>query len=204
MNSRRLAVAITALVLVVLIAAGGATWWLRQDAPPPGPLAGADLGGPFTLVDQDGRTVTERSFAGRYRLMYFGYTFCPDVCPVDVQKIAQGVKAFAAADPARAAKVASVFVTVDPARDTPAVLKTFVRAFSPTLVGLTGSAAQVDAAKRAFRVYARRAGPAGTKDYLVDHSAVLYLMDPENRPISFLNHDASPAAITAELAKYVR
>ena len=167
-----------------------------------GPLTDSGVGGPFAMVDQDGRAVTDRTYAGRWRLMYFGYTFCPDVCPVDVQKIAQGMKAFAAADPTRAAKVVPVFVTVDPDRDTVAVVRTFVRAFSPEMVGLTGTAAQAAAMRKAFRVYAAKAGTG--RDYLVDHTAVIYRMDADNRPVSFLDHGATPAQIAADLATYVR
>ena len=83
------------------------------------------LGGPFTLTDQDGRTRTDRDFAGRYRIMYFGYTFCPDVCPTDMQTVGAGLRLFEAKDPVRGAKVVPIFVTVDPKRDTPAVLKAF-------------------------------------------------------------------------------
>lgn len=173
------------------------------SAPPPvGPLVGSGVGGWFALIDQDGRSVTERTYAGKWRLMYFGYTFCPDVCPVDVQKIAQGMKAFAHDDPAAAAKVVAVFVTVDPERDTPAVLKTFVRAFSPDMVGLSGTPARAEAARKAFRVYAHKAGTG--RDYLVDHTAITYLMDPDNKPVSFLDHGATPAAIATELKTYVR
>ena len=194
MNRRRLPLAVFAVALATLSACSAPV--------PAGPLAGSGVGGPFALVDQDGRNVTDATYAGKWRLMYFGYTFCPDVCPVDVQKIAQGMKLFAAADPARAKTVVPIFVTVDPARDTPAVLKTFVRAFSPDMVGLGGSPAQAEAARKAFRVYAK---PQGTgRDYLVDHTAIIYLMDPANRPVSFLDHGATPAAIAAELKTYVR
>lgn len=199
MNSRRV---ILALAVAVLATVAGVLFSNLRLTPPVGPLAGSGVGGPFTLVDQDGRAVTDRSYAGKYRLMYFGYTFCPDVCPVDVQKIAQGIKVFATKDPVRAAKVAAMFVTVDPERDTPSVVKTFVRAFSPTMVGLTGTPAQVEAARKVFRIYARRASKG--RDYLVDHSATIYLMDPENRPVSFLDHGATPQAIAAELDTYVR
>ena len=191
MNRRRLLLVITVLAL-------GAC---RAPAPA-GPLAGSGVGGPFAMVDQDGRAVTEQTYAGKWRLMYFGYTFCPDVCPVDVQKIAQGVRSFTASDPARAAKIVPIFVTVDPERDTPAVVKTFVRAFSRDMVGLTGTPAQAAAMRRRFRIYAAKAGSG--RDYLVDHSATIYLMDPANRPVSFLDHGATPAAIAAELATYVR
>lgn len=202
MNRRRLPFAAVAVVLLILVAAGAALLASRPDAVAAGPLVGSGVGGPFTLVDQDGRTVTDRTYAGRWRLMYFGYTYCPDVCPVDVQKIAQGMKLFAASDAAAAAKVVALFVTVDPERDTPAVLKGFVRAFSPTMVGLTGTPRQAEAARKVFRIYARKAGEG--RDYLVDHSATIYLMDPDNRPVSFLDHGASPTEIAAELGKYVR
>lgn len=190
MNRRRL------LLLAAVLAAGGC------HAPAVGPLVGSGVGGPFAMTDQEGRAVTDRTYAGKWRLMYFGYTFCPDVCPVDVQKIAQGMTLFAASDPARAAQVVAMFVTVDPERDTPAALKTFVRAFSPTMVGLTGTPAQAAAMRKAFRVYAAKQGTG--RDYLVDHSATVLLMDPVNRPVSFLDHGATPAQIAAELATYVR
>lgn len=193
MNRRRLSSALVAALALVSCRA----------VAPIGPLAGSGVGGPFALVDQDGRAVTDRTYAGRWRLMYFGYTFCPDVCPVDVQKLAQGLKAFAATAPDRAAKVVGIFVTVDPARDTPSAMKTFVRAFSPTLIGLSGSIAQVDAAAKAYKIYVQRGAPSPS-GYTVDHSATIYLMDPDNRPVSFLDHDATPAKIAAELATYVR
>lgn len=199
MNRRRLTFAVVVLTFVV---AAVVLFTRQRAAPPVGPLAGSGVGGPFAAVDQDGRAVTDRTYTGKYRLMYFGYTFCPDVCPVDVQKLAQGMKAFAAIDPERAAKVVAIFVTVDPERDTPAVMKTFVRAFSPTMTGLTGTAEQAAATRAAFRVYARKAG--NDRDYLVDHSATMYLMDTDNRPVSFLDHGATPQAIAAELDTYVR
>lgn len=193
MNRRRLSLPIAAAVLALAAC----------TAPPPdGPLAGSGVGGPFALIDQDGHVVTERSYAGKWRLMYFGYTFCPDVCPTDVQKMAQAMTLFARSDPGRAAKVVPIFVTVDPERDTPAVMKTFVRAFSPAMVGLSGAPTAVAAAAKAFRVYAHKAGTG--RDYLVDHTSATYLMDPANRPVSFVDHGATPAAIAAELATYVR
>jgi len=211
MNRRRPSIATRSLpftlvlaVLLALVVVGGAALWLNRTPVPVGPLVGTDIGGPFTLIDQDGRTVTDKTYDGRSRLVYFGYTYCPDVCPLDMQKLGKGLQLFRKADPARAARVVALFITVDPARDTPAVLKTFVRAFDPQLIGLTGSEAQVAAVEKSFHVYARRAGPATDKDYLVDHSAVLYLMGPDNKPISFLSHDATPEAISAELAKYVQ
>ena len=115
------------------------------------PLAGARIGGPFTLTDQNGRQVSDTAFAGKYRMVYFGYTFCPDVCPTALQHLMQGLKAFTADAPAEAAKIQPIFITVDPARDTPAVMKQYVAAFDPRLIGLTGSEAEIAAvAKRVF------------------------------------------------------
>src|SRR6476469_9886118 len=118
-------------------------------APEP-PLAGAAIGGPYSLVDQNGRAVSDRDFAGRYRIVYFGYTHCPDVCPTDLATISQALNLFEKKDPVRAARVQPLFITVDPARDTPATLKDYLRAFHPRLIGLTGSEAQVAAAEKAF------------------------------------------------------
>ena len=124
------------------------------------PLKGATMGGPFTLTDQNGRRVSDRDFAGKYRLVYFGYTFCPDVCPVDLQVIGAGLRRFEASDPARAARVQPIFITVDPARDTPAVLRQYVAAFHPRLIGLTGSAEEIAArrARLSHQLRARRRG----------------------------------------------
>lgn len=173
-----------------------------QNSQPP--LAGARIGGPFTLTDQNGRTVSDTDFAGQYRLVYFGYSFCPDVCPVDVQRMAQGLKAFEAADPAAGARVQPVFITVDPARDTSAVLKDFVAAFHPRLTGLTGTQAEIDTAKRAYRVYAAKGEGTDPQNYLMDHSAFIYLMDPDGKPVMYFERADDAAAIAAGLAKWVR
>lgn len=199
MNSRRIA-----LILALVALVGVAAWLAVRPAPrSEGNLTGAQIGGAFSLVDQDGRRVTDADFRGKYRLMYFGYTYCPDICPVDVQEMAAGLKAFAAAQPRRAAEVAAIFVTVDPSRDTPAVLRTFVRAFDDRLIGLTGTAAEIDAAKRTFRIYGNRAGPEGSTDYLVDHSALTYLFGPDGKPIAFVAHDGGPEAIERMLDDHV-
>jgi protein SCO1/2 len=203
--TRRIPFAIVAVLLLVACAVGAALLWQARggsggDSPP---LAGADIGGPFALVDGDGRPVSEQSFAGKWRLMYFGYTFCPDVCPTDMQRLAQGFRAFEAEDPARAATVQPIFVSIDPARDTPPVVKAFTAAFHPRFVGLTGSQAQVDAALKTFRVYAAKGEGSGDA-YLMDHSAIAYLFDPEGKPISFLSQGSSAADVAAELDKWVR
>ncbi|MFS0772884.1 SCO family protein [Sphingomonas sp. 1P08PE] len=189
------------LLSLALAACQNATPDNSTSAPP---LAGARIGGPFTLIDQDGRTVTDRSFAGKYRLMYFGYTFCPDVCPTDVAAIAAGLKQVADRSPAQAAKVAPVFVSVDPERDTPAVLKQFAGAFPIRLTGLTGSTAAIDAVKKAYGVYAARGEATPGGGYMVDHSRQAYLMDPDNRPIALVPQDKGPDAVAATIEQWVK
>jgi protein SCO1 len=171
-------------------------------APPP--LQGATMGGPFTLTDQNGRRVSDRDFAGKYRLVYFGYTFCPDVCPVDMQVIGAGLRRFEADEPARAARVQPIFVTVDPARDTPPVLRQFVAAFHPRLIGLTGSEAEIAAVAREYRVFYERGEPATGGGYMVNHSRMAVLYGPEGQPVAMIPHDQGPDGVAAELARWVR
>jgi protein SCO1/2 len=166
------------------------------------PLADARIGGPFTLVNQDGRTVTDRDFTGRYRIMYFGYTFCPDVCPADMGKISAGLKLLEAQDPALGRRVVPVFATVDPERDTPAVLKQFVSAFHPRLVGLTGSPAAIDRVAREFAVFHQKDRTTPGGGYLVQHSAVTYLFDPAGKPLAILPTDGTPQALADEIRKW--
>jgi len=193
------------LLLALLIGAAPLTLAACGKAGGPGepPLAGAAIGGPFTLVDQDGRTVTDRDFAGRYRLIYFGYTFCPDVCPTDLQKLMRGLKAFEASAPALGVKVQPIFISVDPARDTPPVLKQYVAAFHPRLIGLTGKPEVIaDVAKR-YGIFFQKAGGKDSTDYLVDHSSQAVLFGPDGRPIAILPQDQGDKAVAAELAKWV-
>ena len=168
------------------------------------PLAGARIGGPFTLVDQDGRTVTDQSYAGKWRTMYFGYSFCPDVCPVDLQRLMQGYRQFAKDHPAEAAKLQPIFVSIDPERDTPAVLKQYVGAFGPPLVGLTGTPAQIAATAKAYAVYYAKRPEGGASDYLMDHARSTILFDPAGKPIALLPTDQNGGAVAAELARWVR
>lgn len=200
MNSRRL---IWIAVVALAVAAAFALGWSRFNGAPQGNLAGASVGGAFAGVDQDGRPLSDAAFAGRYRLMYFGYTSCPDVCPTDVAALARGVAAFAGKHPDRAARLAALFVTVDPERDTPVAMKQFVRAFSPGLIGLTGTPQQMAAMRQRFAIYAKKVPGSSPQDYLMDHFAVIYLFGPKGEPIAFLSHGATAVEIAAMLADYV-
>ena len=172
-----------------------------QPAQPP--LAGAAIGGPFELVDSQGKTVRWSDFDGKYRMIYFGYAYCPDVCPLDVQRMMQGFARFKQAEPELAAQVQPIFVTIDPARDTPAVVGEFTRAFSDDLLGLTGTAEQIDQAAKAFAVYYQKGEQGAGGGYLMDHSRAAYLMGRKGEPIATLPVDQSAEAVAAELAKWV-
>lgn len=167
------------------------------------PLAGATIGGPFTLVDKAGKPVRYADTDGKWRMVYFGYSFCPDVCPLDLQRMMQGYHSFAKDHAGLAADVVPIFITVDPERDTPAKIGEYTANFGPELVGLTGTPEQVKAAESAWKVYASKREGTTPGSYLMDHSRGAYLMDRAGKPVALLPVDASGQAVAAELAKWV-
>jgi len=167
------------------------------------PLAGAAIGGDFALINSAGETVRWDDFAGRYRVVYFGYAFCPDICPTDMQRVAQGLKVLAASDPGKAAKITPIFITIDPERDTPAAVGEFAAAFSDDIIGLTGTPEQIAAAAKAFAVYYARGEAVEGGGYLVDHSNVVFLFGPAGEPLATLPVDQGADAVAAELARWV-
>ena len=177
------------------------------------PLYGARIGGPFALTGTNGRVVRDTDFAGKYRLVYFGYSFCPDVCPVDLNYLMLGLKQFARQDAARAAGIQPLFITIDPERDTAPVLARFVAQFHPRLIGLTGTPAQIaDVAGHYLVRYARQDG-SRPDAYLVSHTQLAYLMAPDGKPVALIPVDdistpgvneGSPDKVAAELSRWVR
>lgn len=142
------------------------------------------VGGPFTLTDHTGKTVTDKSFVGKYMLIYFGYTYCPDVCPTELQVMTAALDTLGE----DADKITPVFVSIDPERDTVEVMKDYVANFHPRMVGLTGTKEQVAKAAKAYRVYYSKAVDKDAKDktdYAMDHSSIVYLMGPDG---NFLKH----------------
>ena len=159
------------------------------------------IGGPFTLVNHKGETVTDKTFVGRYQLIYFGYSFCPDVCPTELQNMITALGMIGD----RAKQVVPIFITIDPERDTPAQLADYVSNFSPQLVGLTGTVQQVKGAINAFRVYARKVKDENSSAaYLMDHSSIIYLMDRQGRFLKHFSYGAKPEAIAASLRQLIR
>jgi protein SCO1/2 len=173
-----------------------------QGPAPEPPLAGARIGGPFALTDQDSKTVRDGDFAGKWRIVYFGYTFCPDICPTDMLKLGQAMKLLDKSDPALSAKIAPIFISVDPERDTPAAVKQFVGQFHPRFTGLTGKLADIQQVAKEYAV-AFRKEPAGDS-YLIGHTQIAYLMDGEGKPITSLPLEKDPQAIADELRRWVR
>lgn len=200
---RMVAAGAAALVLAALVAL-----WLgpagHAPAGPGEPTAAARLagvGGPFSLVDQDGRPVTDRSWPDHWLLVYFGFTFCPDICPTELGAMTAAIDRI---DPA-GGKIQPIFISIDPDRDTPAQLKSYVALFHPRLVGLTGTAEAVDAAARAYRVYYAKSGDTTGSDYTVDHSSFLYLVAPDGTVVDAFPQGWTPdqigTAIEARIAE---
>jgi protein SCO1/2 len=194
-GGRRTLVLLAAACAVVLLLGAGALWLATA------PEAGTnDIGGPFALTDGQGKPVTDRDLRGQYLLVYFGYTFCPDVCPTTLQHVTEAMRQLGP----KAAQVTPVFITVDPKRDTPKVVGDYVAGFSPRLIGLTGSPAAIEAVEREYHVYAA-AQPAedGKGDYSVDHSSVLYLMGPDGHFLAPIAADDSGKDIAGEVAQHM-
>jgi protein SCO1/2 len=186
-----------AAAFVVLLAAGIAAWTFLAHGQ--GGAAGG-VGGPFTLVDGNGHAVTDRDFRGRYLLVYFGYTFCPDVCPTTLNEVAGALDALGP----KADRLQALFITVDPQRDTPSVVRDYAASFSPRIKGLTGSPEQIAKVAEEYRVYYAPQRSEGAADaYTVDHSSILYLMDPDGHFILPMRTDQTAQALAAELAKHI-
>ena len=187
---RRPPVLVATLLLAVSLAllAGTLVMSFARKGPPP-----STIGGPFALVDQDGRAVTQADLRGRPTLVFFGYTHCPDVCPTTLNDMTAMLNTLGKEE-----KVRALFITVDPERDTPKELKEYLSSFDPRITGLTGDPAAVASAERAYKVYAKKVPDPNGVDYSMDHTAVVYLMDAEGRFVNALNLDQSPQAAAAE------
>ena len=189
------AIGIGAALLVAALA--GAVAWFGAPAPV---QRAAAIGGPFTLTDGAGKTVTDQAFRGKFMLVYFGYTYCPDVCPTTLNDVSQAVDKLGP----KANDLQPLFITVDPARDTPTVVGQYVAAFSPRLEGLTGTADQIAAVAKEYRVYyaPHRTGP-NPGDYTMDHSSILYVMNPSGQFVGVIRADEGADAMAADLGKYL-
>ncbi|MFN3745089.1 MAG: SCO family protein [Hyphomicrobiaceae bacterium] len=195
----RLAIVALAATLVGVVVALAVLPGPREQVSRTLPSTGRALvGGPFTLVDHTGKTVTEKDFRGRYLLIYFGFTHCPDVCPSALQVVAAALDKLGA----KADQVVPIFITVDPERDTPEQLASYVPSFHPRLVGLTGTQEQIAAAAKAYRVYAKKVeDPKSSAGFTYDHTSLIYLMDREGAYVAHFTHATSVDRIAERLAK---
>jgi protein SCO1/2 len=158
------------------------------------------IGGPFSLVGADGKPVTDRDFRGRYMLIFFGFTHCPDICPAELQVIAQALDQLGD----KAKNVVPVFITLDPERDTPEAMANYVKSFGGNFVGLTGSPEAIAAAAKAYRVsYSKVENKDSPGDYSVDHSALVYLMDPEGRYVTHFSYGLNADQMAEKLGKLI-
>ena len=184
-------------LLLVAAVAGGVLWYESEQVPGLGRVVTtgkADVGGPFQLTDQHGKRTGDTNFRGRYMLIYFGYSFCPDVCPTTLAVIAQALDKLGQ----RSQQVVPIFITIDPERDTPKVLNDYMKAFGPSFVGLTGSATEIKDVEKRYRVYAvKKPLPGGS--YGMDHSSVIYLMGPDGKMVSFYDEAVSPDELAKDL-----
>jgi protein SCO1 len=195
---RRLLIAVAVLAAAAAVPAGlrwGHARWLWEKAD-----SALRFGGPFALIDGEGHAVTDQSFPGKWLLIYFGYTYCPDVCPTSLNRVAEALDRLGP----DGAEVQPLFITVDPERDTPAVLRDYVKVFDPRLIGLTGSPGAIAAAAKAYRVYYRRTDQgSGAPDYLIDHSALTYLVDPKGAVVAYFSHDDSVEFMAGKIRKLI-
>lgn len=190
-------------IIVPLLSACNPSGDSKTDAVESPPLTGAKIGGSFALTNQDGGITSDSDMAGQYRIMYFGYSYCPDVCPVDLQKIMQGLAVAEKADPELAAKIQPIFVTIDPERDKPEQLKQYVSAFHPRLIGLTGSEEEIAEVAKKFLIVYNRREVEGMSEYLMDHSRQAYLFGPQGEPLAMLPYDGTPDEVAAEIRRWV-
>jgi len=188
------------LLIIVIAFAGGslAALLLRPGDHTAMQSARALIGGAFTLTDQDGKRVTDQDYRGKYMLVVFGYTTCPDVCPAELQTIANAVDVLGD----KADKVSPIFITVDPERDTVERVAEYVKNFHARFIGLTGSPDEIKQAARAYRVYYAKAEASGSAaGYLMDHSAFMYLMNPQGEYVTHFAYGTAPEKIAASIEK---
>jgi cytochrome oxidase Cu insertion factor (SCO1/SenC/PrrC family) len=201
--NRSLLILMVAMMAIVAIAVV-AMWRIVESGPRDqvtGTGSGIAIGGPFTLTDQTGASVNDKTYDGSYRLIYFGYTFCPDACPTELQVMAQALDAMGPT----AAKVQPIFITIDPARDTVKQLAGYVPLFGKQLVGLTGTQEQIAGVAKAYKVYYAKADQPGVdaKSYGMNHSSFVYLMDAKGKFLTVFSSDTDSDKMAAEIKRYM-
>jgi protein SCO1/2 len=193
------------LAIVVVAAIAGVAQWLvirnddvTKDAS--GMVTSVEIGGPFSLTDHTGRQVTEKDYLGNFTLVFFGYTFCPDVCPTELGDIALALDELGDLSLA----VTPVMISIDPERDTPSVLAEYVPLFHERLVGLTGTPEQIKTVADAYRIFYRRVDDPEYSYYLMDHTSFVYLLNPEGNVVSLMRYGTSPEEMASTIRQQLR
>jgi protein SCO1/2 len=211
-NQQKNILRIVIIAAVALAVVGGVAWWLGQATTQTEVQTGeAQVGGPINMIDHKGNIFTEKDLQGKYALIFFGFTNCPDTCPMRLQDITQVLEILGP----DAEKIRPVLITTDPARDTPAQLADYLSNFHPAFIGLTGSQEQVDATLAAYKVYASKVPEAQEPDqaahehddndhYQMDHSSFTYLMGPDGKFVKVFAQDVSAEQMAAELKEIVK
>jgi protein SCO1 len=192
-RSRAFAIRIVATLVAVALV-GLAAFVLTSPSERP---RGALIGGAFALEDGAGKTVSDQTLRGKPFLVYFGYTHCPDVCPTELARISDILGRMGDKS------IPTLFITVDPERDTPKVMQDYVSSFNPAVIGLSGSPQAVEATEKTFRVFARKGKPRPDGDYSMDHSSIVYLMDKNGAFVEAFNVERSPDEAAKELETYL-
>ncbi len=193
-TTRRIAFAAVTILIAVAIGV-----YALMSSPQTGQRSFGEalVGGPFTMVNQKGETVTEQSFAGKPMLLFFGYTFCPDVCPTELQVMAEALRQLGD----KGTDIQPILVSIDPERDTPQVLSDYVANFGPQFIGLTGTPEQVKAIAATYRVYyARVENKTDPQSYLMDHSSIIYLMGPDGKFLKHFTYSTDAKALAEGIA----
>jgi cytochrome oxidase Cu insertion factor (SCO1/SenC/PrrC family) len=194
---QRRTLVIAGLLLATSLALGVTSLLLRPSSTGSGV---ADIGGPFTMLNHRGETVTEKMLLGHRTLLFFGFTYCPDICPTELQVMMAAIESLGE----DGKSIVPVFVSIDPERDTVDVIKSYVENFGPRLIGLTGSAEQIANMAKAYRVYyARKENKDRPQDYQMDHSSILYLMGPDGKFLKHFTYSTDPKALAEALRPHL-
>ena len=192
----------TLLAALIVAALGGWAWW-HQEGTSTGSgvelVTNVEIGGPFTLIDHTGAAVSDTDFSGQLRLVYFGYTFCPDVCPTELGNISLALDALGE----DLEQVTPLLITIDPERDTPEILAEYVPLFHDKLVGLTGTRAAIDDVAKAYRVFFRKVEDPDYTYYLMDHTSFVYLMGRDGEFLSMFNYGTAPDSMAAAIRTHI-
>lgn len=188
------------LALLAALLVAGAAYYVANQPRGPISIGTALVGGPFSLTDQTGRKVTDKDFRGHYMLVFFGYTYCPDMCPTELQVMSAALDNLGA----KADDIQPIFISFDPQRDTPEVLKQYISNFHPRFIGLTGTPEEIAVAAKAYRVfYNKLENTSGPDTYLMDHSTITYLMDKQGKFLKHFSYSTDAAALAQALEKAI-